>query len=607
LPRQPIKTIALARLLPPHEELAMPTPTSNAALTLRQLADQPQRVFPTYPQVDRYFPAAAIEAARQRLGRAIQRGDGPAVLIGGPGTGKSLLLQVLAAQYHERFDVVLLACARLCTRRALLQAILFELGLPYKSRDEGELRLSLLDQLLSTVQCPAGLLLLVDEAQTLPIALLDELRVLTNLVRGGAPRVRLVLAGSATLEESFASAELESFSQRLSARCYLPPLCREETTQFIRASIAAAGAAPEELFGEDAYRAVFEASDGVPRLVNQLCDRAIDFALSHGQARVNAQAVQTAWSDLQQLPTPWETPDAPEFATDIASPVVEFGDLSENTVDGEPAVVDTAFNAHAVAEIEPTELDDEDDWAEPEVSGTSTVSAARQHQDESGDRSLSSTARQMSQADQREAGNPASNHRPAGPIAAQPSITPSAADPFAEEFDEEEVVLDNFAAWDDTFRQLLPCVENRRDPGFSQRVQAAIEVSTETVPGTCSTNVAGEHEELSEESFLTPSEVDDPSSPETDEAWPPLRLAIVSEPAPLQPIPLVPPGRKKMTRAVSHSCGSRPPEHLHETVPDTFFGAEEEPPILLVEEEPSPQPPVRRENYRNLFSRLRSG
>ena len=116
--------------------------------------------------------------------------------MGGAGTGKSLLLQVMAAQFHDRFDVVLLACARICTRRALLQAILFELGLTYRLRDEGDLRLSLLDHLLSVEKCPEGLLILVDEAQALPPALLDELRVMTNLVRGGVPRVRLVLGGS---------------------------------------------------------------------------------------------------------------------------------------------------------------------------------------------------------------------------------------------------------------------------------------------------------------------------------------------------------------------------------------------------------------------------
>src|SRR3954468_11284983 len=229
---------------------------STTMLTLRQLAEREERVFPSYPQVARYFPASSIDDARTQLGRSIERGNGPGLVIGGPGTGKSLLLQVLAAQYQEQFDVVLPACARLCTRRALLQSILFELGLPYRSRDEGELRLSLLDHLLSKEECPTGLLLLVDEAQTLQPALLDELQVLTNLVRGGAPRVRLILAGSSSLEECFADPQLESFSQRLSARCYLGSFNREETSQFIRAQLAASGVMPDDVFSGDACTAV---------------------------------------------------------------------------------------------------------------------------------------------------------------------------------------------------------------------------------------------------------------------------------------------------------------------------------------------------------------
>src|SRR3954453_9331748 len=269
-------------------------PTCGHAL--RALADRDERVFPSYPQVSRYFPAGSIEDARARLGRAIERGGGPGLVIGGPGTGKSLLLQVLAAQYHEQFDVVLPACARLCTRRALLQSVLFELGMPYRSRDEGELRLSLLDHLLSRDECPAGLLLLVDEAQTLPPALLDELRVLTNIVRGGQPRVRLVLAGSSALEESFTDPQLESFSQRLSARCYLSPFSRDETTQFIRAQVAATRANPDDLFAGDAWLAIFEATDGVPRLINQLCDQALSFAVSASRTSIDRQAVKSAWA-----------------------------------------------------------------------------------------------------------------------------------------------------------------------------------------------------------------------------------------------------------------------------------------------------------------------
>src|SRR5882724_13421160 len=76
-----------------------------AGMNLRQLLQRSDRPFLSQPQVGRYFPGAAIEDARRRLARSIERGDGPGVVIGAAGTGKSLLLQVLAAQYHERFDV----------------------------------------------------------------------------------------------------------------------------------------------------------------------------------------------------------------------------------------------------------------------------------------------------------------------------------------------------------------------------------------------------------------------------------------------------------------------------------------------------------------------
>src|SRR5262245_22335847 len=323
----------------------MPTPPTDSGSNLRRLLDSSELVFSAHPQVSHYFPSAAMEDARRRIKRAIDRGDGPALVVGAAGTGKSLLLQVLAAQYHKRYDVVLLACARICTRRALLQTILFELGLSYQHRDEGQLRLSLLDHLLSDNQCPTGLLLLVDEAQSLSTTLLDELRVMTNLMRGGSPRVRVVLAGSAALEESFADPELESFSQRLSARCYLAPLSREETSQFVRAQIAAAGVAPESVFAPDACDAVFDATDGVPRLVNQVCDRALLLACDENRALVDRHMIQMAWADLQQLPTTWSTPSA-SAAPAVTSQVIEFGSLAESPVE----FAETAI-------VEPTELD----------------------------------------------------------------------------------------------------------------------------------------------------------------------------------------------------------------------------------------------------------
>ncbi len=540
----------------------MPTPTPTSELKLRQLVEREERVFPSYPQATRYFPSASIEEARQRLGRTINRGDGPGLVIGAPGTGKSLLLQVLAAQFHERFDVVLLACARLCTRRALLQAVLFELGLPYKLRDEGELRLSLLDHLLSPKECPEGLLLLVDEAQVLPIALLDELRVMTNVVRSGVPRVRLVLAGSSALEEAFAHQELESFSQRLSARCYLAPLGRDETIQFIRAQVAACGGAPDELFAADAWGAIFEASDGVPRLVNQLCDRALLLAANECCSLIDGRVVEAAWSDLQQLPTPWETPPSSPAAS-ATDQVIEFSGLSNDVR------ADDDYDEESIAVVEPTELDFDDDAV-----GIPIEESSSNCQTES----------------------------------------LSAIDPFAERFEEEEVVLDNFAAWDDMFRRDTPRVENRRDPGFATLVQAAIEAAPACGRETIKSPQLAPWQEFDADEVSADSEsdvatdllTDAPSHVEASK-WPTLRLAVVSESAPIETIPLA------AASVATNGAGDatfdlmRPTIDCHSTIDGP---AVDETAVLVIEEDSEPTrgaPVVRRGEYRHLFTRLRSG
>jgi type II secretory pathway predicted ATPase ExeA len=97
-----------------------------------------ERPFVAAPDPDRYFPATVIEESRRRLTRCIERGEGPALLVGGTGTGKTLLLEVLARQFRSKMTTVLLAGAQLCTRRALQQSILFQLGLPYRQLEEGD-------------------------------------------------------------------------------------------------------------------------------------------------------------------------------------------------------------------------------------------------------------------------------------------------------------------------------------------------------------------------------------------------------------------------------------------------------------------------------------
>ncbi len=357
------------------------------------------RPFLPAPQVDRYFPASLIEASRQTLTRCVARAEGAALVIGAAGTGKTLLCQMLAHEFQDSHAIVQLASGRSATRVALLQTILYQLGLPYRGLNEGELRLSLLDALQPAEGRSGDLLLLCDEAHTLPLRLLEEIRMLTNLVRDGKPRVHVVLFGSPVLEERFASPKLSSFAQRLAARCYLEPLNAAETASYVLAQIQSVGGAAD-LVDETCLRTIYRASDGVPRLINQVCDHALLLASLGGQTRLSAAAIEEAWADLQQLPTPFR-------AKAGAADVVEFGSLDDGSEELREAI---PFRAAQTTPLHVACPEDQFDAIESQL-------------------------REVEQL-------------PEGTLLSGTEVDldfPEFADAFAEQFDEEEVVLDRFA------------------------------------------------------------------------------------------------------------------------------------------------------------------
>jgi type II secretory pathway predicted ATPase ExeA len=369
-----------------------------------------RRPFSSVPRTDQYYPATTIELSRQTLDRAVQRAEGIGLVVGAAGTGKTLLCQMLAEQFRETFRVALLWSGRLSTRRALLQAILFELGQPYRGMDEGELRLAVVDYATTHEECPNGVVLVVDEAHTLPLRLFEEIRLLTNLAKDNLPRIRLLLVGGPLLEERFANPKLEFLSQRIVARCYLEPLSRAETQQYVERQVSQAGAGQEPIFSTEACRAVHQATDGVPRLVNQLCDHAMLLAFSDGHNRINAKCVEEAWSDLQQLPTPYTSAEQAETET-----VIEFGGLDDEPY--EPTL--------------PTPTDSCED--DPELSAPALRVAPLT--DEPADDSFGqlSVAADISDED----------FHPAGSIGPELELVfDDGADPFGESFEEEEVLPD---------------------------------------------------------------------------------------------------------------------------------------------------------------------
>ncbi len=289
------------------------------------------RPFAAAADTANYVPFESIEAAIDATSGAVRREAGAAVVIGTSGLGKTMLCRVLAERLAESHEVVLLATSRLVTRRALLQNILFELGLPYRDREEGELRLGLLDHLRSRHNRTAGLLLLVDEAHTMPPRLLEELRALTNIVRDGRPRAHLVLVGNQSLDERLNHPKLDAIQQRIASRCYLYPMSRDETRRFVGRQWTQAIADEITLpFDAAALDRIHAAADGIPRLANQLCDHALMLANARRRTSIGAEAIDEAWSDLQQMPTPWQVGqrETPGGARPTGA-VIEFGTLDD--------------------------------------------------------------------------------------------------------------------------------------------------------------------------------------------------------------------------------------------------------------------------------------
>ena len=314
------------------------------------------RPFTSTPYVNHYFGASAIHQAFGQASICIQRGSGPVIAIGDIGTGKSLLLAKLAAEYQSVLQVVDIDCSRVNSRKDLLQNILFQLGKSFTMDSETELRFAVIESANPTEASPNGLLILVDDADKLGADVFDELHQLTNIVVNGSPQVRLVLAGRQSLEDRMTDPALASFSQRIASRVFLTNLSREETNGYVIEHINRVGGDGPGMFPADSIARLHELTDGCPRLINQVCDFVLILASTRGTATVSASLIEEAWNDVQSLPMgsgSIATTDASAPAkTNAASEwtLIEFGQLEDDLPAPAEATVYDFENSSAPAE-----------------------------------------------------------------------------------------------------------------------------------------------------------------------------------------------------------------------------------------------------------------
>src|SRR6266849_8520166 len=280
------------------------------------LKDSPFNVSPD----PRYlYWTKTTQEALSALTYGIQSRKGFILLTGEVGTGKTTLLNRLLDWTREQ-DVAtaFVFNSQLLSVSQLFDFIMADFEIPCESRLKSHVLLKLNQWLLDRYRAGKTSVLFVDEAQNLSDQVLEEVRLLTNLETAREKLLQIVLSGQPELDEKLKRPQLRQLRQRIVLRCRTVPLTREETHGYISERLRIAGANGQTVFSDEAIGAIHHYSQGIPRVVNLLCEHAL----------INSFA-----EALKTVPGPIVEAIAREFELDEIPPIappVSWADLDKD-------------------------------------------------------------------------------------------------------------------------------------------------------------------------------------------------------------------------------------------------------------------------------------
>lgn len=237
----------------------------------------------------------------------LRSGEGFIKVVGEVGTGKTALCQHLLERIDENYIAVYLPNPALSPHDLLL-AMSDELGVPAPP-DCGmhHLTKNIRETLLDIKRNGGRVAVFVDEAQTMPGATLEELRLLSNLESNLGRLIQVVLFGQPELDEKLSHYSLRQLQQRISFSAQLAPLDRDTCCDYIRRRLnASGGARSESLFTPAAMERIHRSSGGIPRLINLLCHKSMIAAFSDRDFQVGRRHVARAVGDTEGIQR-WRT------------------------------------------------------------------------------------------------------------------------------------------------------------------------------------------------------------------------------------------------------------------------------------------------------------
>lgn len=244
--------------------------------------------------------------AYELLRYGLHRGEGFIVLYGNIGTGKTTLCRAVLENLQQNAYTALLLNPFL-SEIELLRAILRDFGVISQdmldtrhAASKDDLIASLNTFLLSIMDVGGRGIVVIDEAQNIPVATLEQIRILSNLETTKQKLLQIVLVGQSELKDILATPELRQLTQRISLRCELAPLSQDETAGYISHRIATVSdGPPRPTFTRGALKLIYSYSGGTPRLINLIADRCLTAGLVSQTTVINRRIAKEAIDNLE--------------------------------------------------------------------------------------------------------------------------------------------------------------------------------------------------------------------------------------------------------------------------------------------------------------------